>query len=418
MSYYNNIYDYLNAYEMAQQQQQQRTASAAASRRRRQHQQQRAPYQYGGGSFYVAPPFSPFFSNAVPAAANKRRTYAAAPPQPHNYHPLMYDFGTSSNVNDVSEEDGNDEQVYTLEDILNLVNRHRLNNPEQYGSFPISDEKTEEEQAVADEEAKEVAAEAAKEAAAIGAVREAAAEEQEAQEKAHKEAAEKEDEQGRVFDIADLIREAILAAQQEDEEEEEEAKGEKKSETHAPEVAKDDTSAASKAPVSNEDAAATFHLSAPSPVHDPLQVSQPQLSAELPFSPQVDVYVKPDALYKVVLSLPGANKNSFEIDFHPSNQELFIKGSTCNKDKLLSSSEDDDLKYLKVSEINFGAFQRSIKFPSLPKVKDEEIKAKYSNGLLEIIVPVVKPEPTAVKPKKRVVVEEVEDEELKYEKGH
>ncbi|ODV98193.1 hypothetical protein PACTADRAFT_47995 [Pachysolen tannophilus NRRL Y-2460] len=156
-----------------------------------------------------------------------------------------------------------------------------------------------------------------------------------------------------------------------------------------------------------------LHASAPSPVIDLLQVSKPQLSTDLPFSPPVNVYDRTKD-YLVLLSLPGADKSSFHIDFHPTSHELVVRGEIKNKYHEEDASNDD---FLKVSEQRFGSFERNIKFPTLPRVKDEEIKALYNNGLLEIFIPKILPQEETEKPrpKRRIEIENVEDEELKRE---
>ncbi|KAH3902024.1 uncharacterized protein SCODWIG_01445 [Saccharomycodes ludwigii] len=148
-----------------------------------------------------------------------------------------------------------------------------------------------------------------------------------------------------------------------------------------------------------------------SSVSEPIQVSKPEISLNLPFSPEVDVYDAPD-LYAIVLSLPGSNSKAFQIDFHPSSYELVIKGKHDEKDV----NKDLDSKYLKVSEMKTGAFERTIKFPVLPKIKDECIKASYSNGLLTVKIPKVDGSSKPI-PKRRIVIEDVPDEELTFEEN-
>ena len=146
----------------------------------------------------------------------------------------------------------------------------------------------------------------------------------------------------------------------------------------------------------------------PAPIPEPLQISKPETRLDLPFSPEVNVYDQPD-LYVVVLALPGANSKAFKIDYHPSSHELLIKGNVIDKLGI-------DEKYLKFTEIKYGAFERTIKFPVLPRIKDEEIRATYSNGLLQIRVPKLelKEKPA---PKKRITIEDVPDEELEFEEN-
>lgn len=148
---------------------------------------------------------------------------------------------------------------------------------------------------------------------------------------------------------------------------------------------------------------------ASSPIPDPLQVSKPQVRLDMPFSPEVNVYDTTDA-YVVVLALPGANSKSFKIDYHPSSHELLIKGS-------LDKKIDVNDKFLRISELKGGKFERSVKFPVVPRIKDEEIKATYSNGLLQIKTPKILDEDVNPQPKRRIVIEDVPDEELLFEQN-
>ncbi|ANZ76740.1 BA75_04314T0 [Komagataella pastoris] len=163
-------------------------------------------------------------------------------------------------------------------------------------------------------------------------------------------------------------------------------------------------------PVSRKPSAFNLHKSAPSPPLDSFQVSKPQLRKSKPFSPPINVYDLKEK-YVVVVSLPGADKSSFHIDFHPTSHELLIKGEV--KNKYYHESSDDE-SYLKISEQRFGSFERTIKLPTLPRVEDENIKATYSNGLLELVIPKITPD-SHEKVKRRIDIEEVEDEELRRE---
>ncbi|CAI4058364.1 hypothetical protein SKDZ_04G3840 [Saccharomyces kudriavzevii ZP591] len=151
------------------------------------------------------------------------------------------------------------------------------------------------------------------------------------------------------------------------------------------------------------------HLQAPSPVPDPLQVSKPETRMDLPFSPEVNIYDTEDT-YVVVLALPGANSKAFHIDYHPSSHEMLIKGK-------IEDRVGIDEKFLKITELKYGAFERTVKFPVLPRIKDEEIKATYNNGLLQIKVPKIVNDTEKPKPKKRIAIEEIPDEELEFEEN-
>lgn len=144
-----------------------------------------------------------------------------------------------------------------------------------------------------------------------------------------------------------------------------------------------------------------------SPIPVALQVSNPEIRIGMPFSPEVNVYETPEQ-YLVILALPGASSREFQIDYHPSTHEMLIKGTVQNKICV-------DQKYVKISELKSGPFKRSVKFPVLPRIDDEEIKASYSNGLLQIKVPKLPQDSQNPKPKKRIVIEDIPDEELEFE---
>ncbi|CAI1829833.1 hypothetical protein SEUBUCD646_0B02930 [Saccharomyces eubayanus] len=166
---------------------------------------------------------------------------------------------------------------------------------------------------------------------------------------------------------------------------------------------------ASSKPPLNKKRSSFAHLQAPSPVPDPLQVSKPEGRMDLPFSPEVNIYDTKDT-YVVVLALPGANSKAFHIDYHPSSHELLIKGKIEDRIGI-------DEKFLKITELKYGAFERTVKFPVLPRIKDEEIKATYNNGLLQIKVPKIVNDTEKPKPKKRIAIEEIPDEELEFEEN-
>ncbi|CDR44004.1 CYFA0S13e01398g1_1 [Cyberlindnera fabianii] len=124
----------------------------------------------------------------------------------------------------------------------------------------------------------------------------------------------------------------------------------------------------------------------------------------LPYSPQTNVY-ETDKEYTIVLALPGATLSKLDIDFHPSTNEVVIKGDIPEPLPSLPGT--------KINEIRTGSVERRVKFPTLPPVVDDQIKAKYQNGLLTIRIP--KNDEKEVKPKRKVTIEDVPDEELLYE---
>ncbi|TID18175.1 hypothetical protein CANINC_003916 [Pichia inconspicua] len=144
-----------------------------------------------------------------------------------------------------------------------------------------------------------------------------------------------------------------------------------------------------------------------------VKVSAPQLkSKKLPFSPPVNIY-EFKSKYIVVVSIPGVSKEFVDIDYHPSSNELIIKGEAKNQ----YLSEDDEVAnsfVLKLSEQRFGKFERVIKLPTYPGIEDSEIKARFKDGMLEIKLPKID-ESKVKKTPKKIQLEEVADEELERE---
>lgn len=144
-------------------------------------------------------------------------------------------------------------------------------------------------------------------------------------------------------------------------------------------------------------------------VNDDVQISSPEHRLNQPFSPDVNLYNCPDA-YNIVIALPGASSKSFKIDYHPSTHELTIKGGI--DDKYVVNE-----KYLKLTELRYGSFKRTLKFPLFPSIRDDTIKAVFSNGLLKIKVQKVFKDDEKPKPKKIILIEDVPDEELEFEEN-
>ncbi|CCH58219.1 hypothetical protein TBLA_0A04240 [Henningerozyma blattae CBS 6284] len=168
-------------------------------------------------------------------------------------------------------------------------------------------------------------------------------------------------------------------------------------------------SASKPRPLMKKKSSSFLHKPAHGHAVDPLQVSRPEHRMDLPFSPEINVYNCENS-YTVVMGLPGASSKSFKVDFHPTSHELLIKGNIEDKVNI-------DEEFLKIAELKYGAFERSIKFPLLPHIDDTKIKASYSNGLLQIKVPKILDSAEKPIPKKRIVIEEVPDEELEFEKN-
>ena len=86
----------------------------------------------------------------------------------------------------------------------------------------------------------------------------------------------------------------------------------------------------------------------------------------------VDVYQEKDEVV-VKAEVPGLSKDDLSANL--SDSVLTIEGKKSREEKV---NEDDYCR----SERAFGSFSRSIELPT--EVKDEQVKATFKNGVLEI----------------------------------
>jgi HSP20 family protein len=109
--------------------------------------------------------------------------------------------------------------------------------------------------------------------------------------------------------------------------------------------------------------------------------------------PSVESYIKDNKLvFKA--ELPGVNPKDLDVSI--TDRELIIKGER----KAEKGAQEENYVY---QEITYGSFERHFVLPE--GAKSEELKAKFSNGILEITVPA----PTIVKAR-RIEVETPKDE--------
>ena len=92
--------------------------------------------------------------------------------------------------------------------------------------------------------------------------------------------------------------------------------------------------------------------------------------------PSIESYMKDGKLF-IKAELPGVDAKDLEVTI--TERELVIKGER-------NSEKDEKEKNYSYREISYGSFERRFALPE--GVKTEELKAKFSNGLLEITVPV------------------------------
>jgi HSP20 family protein len=90
--------------------------------------------------------------------------------------------------------------------------------------------------------------------------------------------------------------------------------------------------------------------------------------------PPVEVKEQADK-YVFIAEIPGLEKEDIEIDI--VNGVLIIKG-----EKKKSMQKERDTGYY--NERKFGAFKRSFNFGD--SISEDGVKARYKNGLLEIIL--------------------------------
>jgi len=91
--------------------------------------------------------------------------------------------------------------------------------------------------------------------------------------------------------------------------------------------------------------------------------------------PSVESYTKDNKLvFKA--ELPGVDPKNLDVTI--TDRELVIKGER----KAEKDTKEENYVY---REINYGSFERRFVLPE--GVKTDELKAKFSNGILEITVP-------------------------------
>ena len=106
--------------------------------------------------------------------------------------------------------------------------------------------------------------------------------------------------------------------------------------------------------------------------------------------PVVDIYEEKDEVV-VKAEVPGLSKDDLSVNL--SDSVLTIKGSKSREESI---SEDDYCR----SERAFGSFSRCVELPA--EVKEDQIKATFKNGVLEIRLPKTE------ESKKRVVKVKIE----------
>jgi HSP20 family protein len=93
------------------------------------------------------------------------------------------------------------------------------------------------------------------------------------------------------------------------------------------------------------------------------------------WSPQLETYVKDDALH-IRADLPGVDPKA--VDISVEGDVLTIRGER--------KAVHEEASY---REVTYGRFERRVRVPD--GADPEKISAQYTNGVLEITVPIAKP---------------------------
>lgn len=98
------------------------------------------------------------------------------------------------------------------------------------------------------------------------------------------------------------------------------------------------------------------------------------------WTPRVDVEEDKDG-YTVTAELPGMDKKDIDIDV--KDNHLYIKGEK-------KVEKDKDEKNYHITERCYGKFTRNFTLPD--NVNQDDIKAKFNNGILTVEIPKVEEE--------------------------
>ncbi len=116
--------------------------------------------------------------------------------------------------------------------------------------------------------------------------------------------------------------------------------------------------------------------------------------------PLVESYTKDNQLvFKT--ELPGVDPK--DVDVSVTDRELVIKGER----KAEKNAKEENYIY---REINYGSFERRLVLPEGAKI--DELKAKFSNGILEITLPA-----PAIAKTRKIEIEALKEEKKQIETG-
>ena len=93
------------------------------------------------------------------------------------------------------------------------------------------------------------------------------------------------------------------------------------------------------------------------------------------FTPKVDV-IENETSYEVQVAVPGLNKEDFKIEIN--DNDLTVSGER----KFTNEKKDKNFRSI---ETSYGSFSRSFTLPD--NADGSKISAKYTNGILELVIP-------------------------------
>lgn len=93
------------------------------------------------------------------------------------------------------------------------------------------------------------------------------------------------------------------------------------------------------------------------------------------FVPKVDI-IENETAFEIHLAVPGMNKEDFKIEFNENR--LSVSG-----ERKFTREKDD--RHFRSIETQYGAFKREFVLPE--NVDGQRIEARYTNGILELVVP-------------------------------
>ena len=93
------------------------------------------------------------------------------------------------------------------------------------------------------------------------------------------------------------------------------------------------------------------------------------------FIPKVDI-IENEKAFEIHVAVPGMNKEDFKIDL--KDNRLTVSGER-------KYTKEKNEKHFSSFETQYGTFRRAFALPE--NVDGEKIEARYSNGILELVVP-------------------------------